>query len=383
MAETRDDELKDDDTSPLPASVAQCPLFLLPREIRDRVYSFCLTSQNGQQVEWPSAMKSYTTQPQLLRTCKIIYDEAGPLLYSLNALTFHHPSDANMFVRAIASQPMAQHTTRVNLHIKAQETSLWTRYLSSRDPIRSLKCDFPGLRELQVKYRSNKWSHTQTPHSNMKTWSYDENLDQLINGFREVFLPDGPAGGFLNINNGTDIPLSPTDTEMNAWLANPLPASPTPADLRCQHHWLKVQRRLAATPPAPTIRIICTCRVHVTHFAALTTPPHPGAVDLMRLHNANATPLVHPPNESSLLHLGQRLGDDVFSPIPPVKEGEPFRGFTPVDLRAGLKRLFDPELGWANVAVTPFANRSGVLLALEIHSLEGRGRENAAAAVGG
>ncbi|KAI7564239.1 hypothetical protein KC346_g21572, partial [Hortaea werneckii] len=117
----------------LPASVAGSLLFTLPREIRDRIYTFCLAADNGTPVEWPlapGAKNLCSLQPQLLRTCKTIHDESAPLLYSLNHLVFHHPSDANMFVRALASPPLARRfTTVVSLHIKATDTRLWMPYL--------------------------------------------------------------------------------------------------------------------------------------------------------------------------------------------------------------------------------------------------------------
>lgn len=90
----------------LPDSVANSVLFTLPREIRDRIYSFSMTTQNFVPIEWPPlsyGVIPYGIQPQLLRTCRIIHEEVAPLLYSLNIMTFHHPSDANMFVRAFAS----------------------------------------------------------------------------------------------------------------------------------------------------------------------------------------------------------------------------------------------------------------------------------------
>ena len=71
-------------------------------------------------MEWPTQWKSYTLQPQILRTCKIVYNEAAPLMYAINTMTFHHPSDANMFVRAISSPDFAREITNLSLNIKAQ-----------------------------------------------------------------------------------------------------------------------------------------------------------------------------------------------------------------------------------------------------------------------
>lgn len=98
---------------------------------------------------------------------------------------------------------------------------------------------------------------------------------------------------------------------------------------------------------APIIRVCCACRVHATHFTALTTP---NAMDSRPQVDANGEPLPDTPA--------------------PVRDGEAFRGFTAVDLQNGIKRLYDPDLGSANVARTPYADKGGILIALEIHCLD-------------
>ena len=353
MAGARERELAD--IPELPDSVAESPLFTLPREIRDRIYSFCLTSQNGMQIDWPSPCKTGTIQVQLLRACKIVHNEAAPLLYTDNNLTFHHPSDANMFVRAISSPILSRHVANVSLHIKAQDTRLWMPYLTSRDQSRSLKTDFPNLRELNIRFRSNKWQHSLPPESNMKIWSEDSRLDEIIDGLRHVFLPDVPHGPknegefetFLS-NNSSGFPLNPNDPFYKL-------------------QWLEVQKARAEfnakRESTPTIKVVCACRVHATHYNTLTTytPPAQPVQDLTR-----------PGNGTGVI---QQQNDDIFATPGPVQEGEPFRGFTAIDLQAGMKRLHDPDLGSANVARTPFADKMGVLLSLEIHCLDPR-RDN-------
>lgn len=351
MTDARDQELKD--IPELPESVAESPLFLLPREIRDRIYGFCLTSQNVRQVEWPSAWKSFTLQPQLLRTCKIIYNEAAPLLYAVNILTFHHPSDANMFMRAISAPSMGRHVANISLHIKAQDIRLWTPYLTSRDPNRSLKADFPNLRELSIRYRSNKWQHSIPPESNMRHWTDDSSLMEVIDGLRHVYLPDVPHG-------------PKNEGEFETWLSTHSGSFPlNPGDPSFQKQWLEIHKARSAftakRESTPNIRVVCACRVHATHYTALTTSTPRPVRDLTR-----------PGNGTGVI---QQQSDDVFTPPAPVREGEPFRGFTPIDFRAGMKRLHDPELGSANVARTPFADKNGILLALEIHCLDPR-RDN-------
>ena len=154
---------------------------------------FCLTSQSSLPVEWPSNLKSgHRMIPKLLRTCRIIYEEASPVLYTSNCLAFQHPSDANMFVRAISSPLHGQRITQLHLQIRAQDTRLWMPYITSTDPCRSLKADFPCLRDLSVRFRSNKWQHALPPDANMRLWSEDSRLDEVIDGLRHVYLPKVP-----------------------------------------------------------------------------------------------------------------------------------------------------------------------------------------------
>ena len=323
----------------LPESVANSLLFELPREIRDRIYSFCLAARDGLPVEWPTGWRALSLQPQLLRTCKIVHDEATPLLYSLNAMTFHHPSDANMFVRAISSPYDSRYIANLSLHIKAQDTRLWMPYLTSTDSSRSLKADFPNLRELGVRFRSNKWQHQHPPATNLKHWSEDSRLDEVIDGLRNVFLPSSPAE-----------PSKLNDNEFEEILArNPLlyPTAGNDMALKMQMAEYAKARSdyTTARANAPNIRVCCACRVHSAHFNALTIPYA---------------------SDPSGNHANQRPP----SPFVPVREGDAFHGFTPVDLQNGVKKLHDPDLGSANVARTPYADKHGILIALEIHCLD-------------
>ena len=346
-----------DDIPELPDSVANSALFTLPRDIRDRVYIFCLMADNGVPLEWPTSFKAYILQPQLLRTCKIIYDEAAPLLYTLNNMTFHHPSDANMFVRAISAPSLSRHISNLSLHIRAQDTRLWMPYLSSKDINRSLRSDFPALRELGIRFRSNKWQHALTPEANMKLWSEDSRLDEIIDSLRHVLSPDG-----------THEPKNAEEFE--AYISNRPDEFPLdPSDPSYKKQWLDIHKARAAftanREATPTIRVLCACRVHSTHFTALTTGnPAPNPQPAAAAGNAQQAPL-------------SMVVDPSASPPAPVQEGEPFRGFTPVDLRGGMKKLHDPDLGSANVARTPYADRNGVLLSLEIHCLDPK-RDNTA-----
>jgi hypothetical protein len=341
------------DIPELPDSAADSTLFKLPREIRDRIYSFCLTAEGSAAVEWPTQWKMYGMQPQLLRTCHIVYEEAAPLLYTLNNMTFHHPSDANMFVRAISSPDFAREITNLSLHIKAQDTRLWMPYLTSRESSRSLKADFPSLRSLSIRFRSNKWSHTLPPEANLKIWSEDSRLDEITDGLRHVFLADRP-------------PKPKNEREFETSMSNRSDMYPLdPSNPEYKKQWLAIHKArnnfARKHETAPVIKITCACRIHSTHFAALTGPPQAGP-DLSR------------PNETGVLQT------TILPPIDPPQrtpDGQPFKGFTPADLRGDLKRLHDPDLGSATVAQTPFADKNGILISLEIHCLDPK-RDNTA-----
>lgn len=346
MAGTRKEEVTGLSNIPeLPDSVANSLLFELPREIRDRIYAMCLTAKDGMPVEWPrprEAPGSYDLQPQLLQTCKIIHNEAAPLLYTSNNLTFHHPSDANMFVHAFASSPLyGRQVSNLSLHIKAQDMRLWMPYLTSTDEVRSLKADFPNLKELGVRFRSNKWQHQHPPEINLKNWCDDSRLDEVVDGLRHVFLPGTPAerAQISDRDFQQYMARNPTafdDREVNTQFRKRL------MELHKSRHNYKAPRQ-----DAPIIRVCCACRVHATHFTALTTLT---PTDTRPQTNGNAD---SPPD------------------IPgPVRDGEAFRGFTAIDLQNGVKRLYDPDLGSANVARTPYADKGGILIALEIHCLD-------------
>jgi hypothetical protein len=192
----------------------------------------------------------------------------------------------------------------------------------------------------------------------MKLWSEDSRLDEVIHGLGHVFMPDGPQEpknerGFETFisNHSSAFPLDPSD-----------PAY--------KKQWLEIQKARVAFQAAqearPTIRVVCACRVHATHFGALTmsttTPTTASAPDLAQA--GNGTGVI------------QQTTDRSNSPSLPVRDGDTFRGFTAVDLRSGVRKLYDPDLGSANVARTPYADKNGILIALEIHCLDPR-RESA------
>lgn len=119
----------------------------LPRELRDRVYTYALTSPYP--FWWPgqAPMKHHVGVP-LLRTSKQVYDEAAPVLYTGNKFLFTHPSDCNIF-RIVAS-PHAVSLNSVYFRIREKDLRLWTTYLGSKNADRSLKADLPHLKNLWI-----------------------------------------------------------------------------------------------------------------------------------------------------------------------------------------------------------------------------------------
>ncbi|KAE9982775.1 hypothetical protein EG328_010639 [Venturia inaequalis] len=130
-------------------------LFTLPRELRERIYTYALSTSHT--IPWPSLNLRTHLSPQLLRTCKMIYAEAAPVLYSQNRFQFTHPSDANMFLYSHNPHLIRQNVKKVCLVIKDHRDvrNLWTFWLSSTMATRSLATDYPNLTNLDVRLRSD------------------------------------------------------------------------------------------------------------------------------------------------------------------------------------------------------------------------------------
>jgi hypothetical protein len=159
-------------------SVANSPLFKLPQEIRQRIYSYCLT--NKLSVLWPAERLAHSLQPQLLRTCWSVYEEAVGLLYS-NMMHFIHPSDTNMFLYA-HNPDLGRSVTRMLLQIRDKDVkSLWTGYLSSTKKERSLISDYPNLRCLHIHFRSSYLHFMQ--YNNLvrrfETWERENTIREV------------------------------------------------------------------------------------------------------------------------------------------------------------------------------------------------------------
>jgi hypothetical protein len=163
----------------LPKSIANSPLFKLPKELRLRIYSYCLTTKYS--VLWPADRLALDLHSQLLRTCHTVYDEAAQMLYT-NMLHFIHPSDANMFLWA-HNPSLGRGITKMLFQIRDRDVkAIWTGYLSSTKPERSLLNDYPNLRVLHIQFRSG-FLHAMNGnlHNRFEKWDSDS-------AFREVLL---------------------------------------------------------------------------------------------------------------------------------------------------------------------------------------------------
>lgn len=183
----------------LPKSVAASPLFRLPRELREIIWAYCLVGQWP--ILWPSETNDTGLAVQLLRVCHTIYSEAAPMLYSNNTLNFQHPSDANMFHWAhnerlgisnsgdaeqysmsnISILSPGKTITRLLLNIRDRDVRLlWTAYLGSSSPIRSLLHDYPNLQTLHVTLQSRYWDlFPGTPEDKFRRWTQDRSLKEV------------------------------------------------------------------------------------------------------------------------------------------------------------------------------------------------------------
>ena len=147
---------------PEDAAVTKSPLFRLPRELRDVIWSFCLIAQDP--IRWPSDECNADLTPALLATCKKVKAETLPILYGRNVLNFAHPSDANMFLWVHSGsfddevRPLnGQLATRLLLNCRDVDVPVWNTYLGSTSSSRSLLHDYPRLQVLHIVYQTKFW----------------------------------------------------------------------------------------------------------------------------------------------------------------------------------------------------------------------------------
>lgn len=155
--------------SPTRSSSTQpsCALFRLPRELRDRIYAHLLTAPTA--LLLPSDAQSLHLTPALLRTCRQLYSEATPLLYSLNRFTFAHPSDLAAF-RSLSDALHSPALTSVALRVRERELRLWKRYLEGADRSYCVAADLPHVRHLVVFLRQGWWSAATDVEANLRAW---------------------------------------------------------------------------------------------------------------------------------------------------------------------------------------------------------------------
>jgi hypothetical protein len=167
----------------LPPSVSNSPLFRLPRDLRLQIYSLLLTSD--QPILWPTDHASHSLDPQLLRCCRPIYEEAAHVLYQTNTLTFAHPSDANMFAHALSNRSFACLIPHITLRVRSNDTRLWTGWFNTNAAERSLVRDLPGLRRLTIRYRGPRWQPTLNEKANADLWLKDPKFQEIILSVRK------------------------------------------------------------------------------------------------------------------------------------------------------------------------------------------------------
>lgn len=170
-------------TADLPTSVMSSPLFALSRDLRLHLYT-CLLSTTDD-VVWPAQHQNLDLCPQLLRSCRAIYEEAAQVLYTANTLCFAHPSDANMFAHALSSRTHAMCIPHLTLRIRSQDARLWTGWFNTNAPERSLVRDYPGLRQLTIRYRGPRWQNALNEKANADLWLKDPKLQEIILSVRK------------------------------------------------------------------------------------------------------------------------------------------------------------------------------------------------------
>ncbi|KAF1844215.1 uncharacterized protein K460DRAFT_263292, partial [Cucurbitaria berberidis CBS 394.84] len=184
-------------TAPTTASDPTFSLLLsLPRELRDRIYTFALTSPSP--FWWPNqaAVKyEHNIAPNLLRASRQVYEEAALVIYSENKFAFTHPSDCNIF-RVVAS-PASRNITSVYFRIRERDLRLWTSYLGSKSQDRSLRADLPRLRSLWIFSRCGSMG-TSAMLGQMVT------VSQAIQGLQGL---QGVVGGLGNLSPAIQVQL--------------------------------------------------------------------------------------------------------------------------------------------------------------------------------
>ncbi|KAI4657006.1 uncharacterized protein J4E79_007621 [Alternaria viburni] len=163
-------------------------LLSLPRELRDRVYTYALVSNTP--FLWPGAVsqsaysKHRHVSVNLLRTNRQVHDEAVIVLYAQNKFLFTHPSDCNIF--RVVTSPASANITSVYVRIKDKDLPLWTQYMGSKKAERSLRSDLPKLKSLWVFLKLGMCPHF---------------MSGVLAGIQRPMLGPQPAGHLPAIQN--------------------------------------------------------------------------------------------------------------------------------------------------------------------------------------
>jgi len=174
---------------PSPPEPTPSIFFSLPRELRDRVYTYLLTSPAP--LSWPTERFTHHLTPALLLTSRLLHAEASSVLYAENTFAFTHPSDCNMFGWA-HNLALAKQITSLHLWVRDRDLrGLWTAYLSSTLSYRSLSADFPALRVVHICFRSGWWGAVEGDATDrFLRWQADPKLRELCLSLERVLVGD-------------------------------------------------------------------------------------------------------------------------------------------------------------------------------------------------
>ncbi|KAF2715654.1 hypothetical protein K504DRAFT_457804 [Pleomassaria siparia CBS 279.74] len=241
-------------------------LLSLPRELRDRIYAFALTSNFP--FWWPSpAGPKHNVALGLLPANRQVYNEAAPILYTSNKFLFTHPSDCNIF-RVIAS-PYSSLITSVYFRVREKDLRLWITYLGSKTQERSLKSDLPKLKSLWIFLRCGSVGApgmlgqlggpaiVGLPHALAAQVHAAQNalvqqmgalhqqlLGQPGNALQQAILPPPPVPGAFPANDPANIQQVPPP---------PPPAPPFQAFAQGQNSLLNPHLLAHPAPPLPHV----------------------------------------------------------------------------------------------------------------------------------
>lgn len=359
----------------LPPSVAHSLLFALPQEIRDRIYTYCLVGAPGLAFEWPSASPAkLNLAPQLLRTCKAIFAEAAPLLYMNNTFSFAHPSDANVFVRAMVSPLHAGMITTLNLHLRAQDLRLWMSYLTSTNETRSLKADFLNVKEVILRYKTNRWAPSQPAEVNIRHWPNDRSLDEIVNALRHTFYPIPAKLPQPQTADGAH----PGRSDPEQWAWDYLMTGVVPDDTEAVQYTRHPRDDSMYRTRSPIVKVIYTCRIHISQFLALTNTPAPQPQQAP--HPAAATgagafgpTTFFPQLIQNAIGAALTTADDPPENNDLAREGETFRGYDLNDFQGRARRVQETNATYnmqSFAATTVFSVKNNIQIAFELFAFD-------------